>query len=128
MWILRSNLIFNLETHRGHWLNVNLVYRTCHRKLHLKYNSNSKELFENEKNQQSKHEGLRYSCNQCEYQATLQVNLKSHEQSKHGGVKYSCKQCKHQVTRQDQLNTHQQSKHGSVKCSCNQCEYQATTE
>jgi len=46
---LRSDLILNLETHRGHWFNVNLVYRTCHRKLHLKYNSDSKVLSENEK-------------------------------------------------------------------------------
>ena len=49
MRILRSDLILNLETHRGHWLNVNLVYRTFHRKLHLKCNSNSKEVSENEK-------------------------------------------------------------------------------
>ena len=31
----------------------------------------------------SKHEGVRYSCNQCEYQATQQGNLKRHKQSVH---------------------------------------------
>ena len=33
----------------------------------------------------SKHEGVKYSCNQCEYQATQQGDLKRHKQSKHNG-------------------------------------------
>ena len=32
---------------------------------------------------QSMHEGVKYSCNQCEYQATNQGNLKRHKQSHH---------------------------------------------
>jgi hypothetical protein len=39
----------------------------------------------------TKHEGIVYSCNQCDYKATQQANLKRHQQSKHEGVKYSCK-------------------------------------
>jgi len=31
--------------------------------------------------QKSQHEGVRYSCNQCEYQATSQVNLKKHQKN-----------------------------------------------
>ena len=34
MWTLRSAFILNLETHRGHWLNVNLVRKNL-RWLHL---------------------------------------------------------------------------------------------
>ena len=37
-------------------------------------------------------EGVKYSCNQCNYQATQQVSLKTHKKSVHGGVKYSCSQ------------------------------------
>ena len=31
----------------------------------------------------SKHEGIVYSCNQCNYKATQQGHLKAHKQSKH---------------------------------------------
>ena len=37
-------------------------------------------------------EGVKYSCHQCNYQATQQVSLKTHKKSVHGGVKYSCSQ------------------------------------
>ena len=46
MWILRSDLILNLETHRGHWLNVNFVHLTnLSQETTLKM---QKELSENE--------------------------------------------------------------------------------
>ena len=35
--------------------------------------------------------------NQCDYQATTQRFLKTHKQSKHEGVKYSCTQCEYQA-------------------------------
>ena len=40
--------------------------------------------------QESKHEGLRYSCNQCDYQAMEPRSLKRHQQYKHEGVGYLC--------------------------------------
>ena len=39
------------------------------------------------------HEGVRFACNHCEYQALQQSNLTLHIQSKHEGVKYACDQC-----------------------------------
>ena len=39
---------------------------------------------------QSKHEGIKYPCNQCDYQATKQGSLQTHIQSKHEGIKYPC--------------------------------------
>ena len=36
---------------------------------------------------QSKHEGLRYACNQCEYQASYNSDLRKHIQSQHGGMR-----------------------------------------
>ena len=44
------------------------------------------------------HEGVKYACNQCNFQAILQGNLTKHLQSKHKGVKYACDQCGKQFT------------------------------
>ena len=35
-----------------------------------------------------KHEGIKYPCNRCDFQATLQQNLMTHKRSKHEGIKY----------------------------------------
>ena len=64
---------------------------------------------------QSKHNGIKYSCNLCRYLATTQGNLKLHKESQHGGVKYSCDQCKHQFTRKDNLKLHKKSQHEGVQ-------------
>ena len=46
----------------------------------------------------SKYEGVKYACDQCDYQATQQSYLKYHIKSKHEGVKYACNQCHQQFT------------------------------
>ena len=43
--------------------------------------------------------GVKYACNQCDYQATQQFDLTRHIQSKHEGVKYACNQCDYQATK-----------------------------
>ena len=60
---------------------------------------------------QSTHEGKKYACSHCDYQAARQSHLKQHIQSKHEGVKYACNQCDYQASRQYNLTTHIQSKH-----------------
>ena len=42
---------------------------------------------------QSKHEGVRYECDQCECKAVWQSYLTDHIKSKHEGVRYECDQC-----------------------------------
>ena len=42
---------------------------------------------------ESTHEGIHYSCNQCEYKATTTGSLKKHVESTHEGVRYPCDQC-----------------------------------
>ena len=76
----------------------------------------------------SKHEGVKYVCNQCEYQATEQGSLKRHKQAMHEGVKYSCNQCEYQATQQAHLTTHRQAIHDGIRYSFDQCEYQATNQ
>ena len=77
---------------------------------------------------QSLHEGVKYACNQCGYQATKQGNLTTHIQSKHEGVKYACYQCDQQFTAQGSLKIHIQSKHEGVKYACNQCDYHGSKD
>ena len=60
---------------------------------------------------QSKHEGIKYPCNQCDYQATQQSNLQTHIQCIHEGVKYPCNQCDYQATTQSNLQRHISTKH-----------------
>ena len=74
----------------------------------------------------SKHRGVKYSCNQCEYQATQKGSIKIHKESKHEGLKYSCNQCNYQATQQGHLERHKLSKHEDVKYSCDHCVYQAS--
>ena len=68
----------------------------------------------------SKHEGVKYSCNQCEYHATQQGHLKKHKQAIHEGVKYLCNHCEYKATQQGQLKNHKQAIHEGVKYSCDQ--------
>ena len=72
----------------------------------------------------SKHEGIRYACSQCDHQFSLSGNLNAHIQSKHEGVKYACDQCDQQFTQQSSLTTHIQSRHEGIKYACDQCDYQ----
>ena len=78
------------------------------------------------RHKESAHLGVKYSCNQCDYQFTQQGSLTKHIHSKHEGVKYACDQCDHQATRQDCLTVHVQSKHEGVKYACDQCDKQFT--
>ena len=41
------------------------------------------------RHQQSKHEGVLYSCDQCDFIGTHKLSLRTHQQSKHEGVIYS---------------------------------------
>ena len=59
----------------------------------------------------SKHEGIKYPCNQSDYQATEKGSLQRHIQSKHEGIKYSCDQCDYQAIQKGSLKTHIRYKH-----------------
>ena len=67
----------------------------------------------------SAHEGIKYSCNQCDSKFTEQGSLKKHKVSLHEGIKYSCNQCDLKFTEQGSLKKHKMSVHEGVKYSCN---------
>ena len=53
-----------------------------------------------------RHQGIKYSCNHCDSEFTLQSSLQTHIQSKHEGINYPCNQCDYQATRRYKLQTH----------------------
>ena len=75
---------------------------------------------------QSLHDGIKYPCNQCDYQAKRLGHLREHIESKHEGIKYLCDHCNYQASQQSALRRHMKSKHGSIKYPCNDCDYSTT--
>ena len=63
----------------------------------------------------SKHDGVKYSYDQCNYQATRQSHLQRHIQAQHECIRYPCNQCDYQARRQSNLQTHIQSIHKGIK-------------
>ena len=64
----------------------------------------------------SKHEGIRFYCDQCEYKVTQKGILRVQNNR---NMKTSYKQT---------LRIHNQSKHRDIKFDCDQCEYKAKTK
>ena len=64
---------------------------------------------------ESKHEGVRYPCDECEYSANRLANLKMHKQSKHDGVRYPCDQCEYSASYKSELNKHKRMKHTNTQ-------------
>ena len=77
---------------------------------------------------QSEHEGMMYVCNQCDYQANYKGTLNRHIKYKHEGVKYACDQCQYQSPQQSHLTDHIRSKHEGVRYACDHCQYQSTRQ
>ena len=69
-------------------------FQTRHNSSHLKYHI------------RSKHEGIRYPCDQCDYKATDKGNLMKHIKSIHEGIRYPCGQCTHKAISKGYLKMH----------------------
>ena len=57
------------------------------------------------------HEGKRYPCNLCQYEATRKDELKRHIKSIHEGVTYPCHLCGYRATLNRNLRKHIQTIH-----------------
>ena len=55
------------------------------------------------------HEGVKYSCSECEFKATIKSNLNTHIKSIREEVKYPCSECDYEATQKGNLNTHVKS-------------------
>ena len=51
------------------------------------------------------------------YEAYDRSTLHLHQQSKHKGIRYSCDRCDHQTTRPRYLQKHKESKHDGIPVS-----------
>ena len=58
----------------------------------------------------------------------LSINLKTHVKSKHEGVRYQCDESGFAATTKGNLKTHIESKHGFVPYPCSECDFVAITK
>ena len=60
------------------------------------------------------HKGVNYSCEFCEYKASVKSNLKTHVESIHNGFRYSCNKYEYKASQRHSLSTHINRHHMSV--------------
>ena len=69
---------------------------------------------------------LQDSCNQCEYRAKFQSNLKSHISIVHENVKFPYNKCDFKGNTQGWVNKHQKAVHEGVKYQCEKCDFESS--
>ena len=62
-----------------------------------------------------RHEGVKFTCDQCDYKAPSKSSLLVHFKSMHEGVKFLCSQCDYQAKWKNMLLRHVKAKHNGVK-------------
>ena len=67
---------------------------------------------------ESNNEGIRYSCDLCDYVVTTSRQLKHHRESKHKGIWYPCALCEYAATSSSCLKKHKKSKHLGIRYQC----------
>ena len=55
--------------------------------------------------------GLKFPCDQFNYQATTKGSLAKHRRVAHEGVRFPCRYCNKQYTRREHLTKHQRNLH-----------------
>ena len=60
------------------------------------------------------HEGIKYKCEFCDYEANRTDRLKTHVQTVHEGFKYFCEFCNFEAARKDRLKKHLELVHERV--------------
>ena len=89
-------------------------------------------VFTHRKNMQRhfryEHQGIRFTCKDCDYEAKQKFHLIAHIAKVHDGVKYPCSQCAHKATTKYRLKRHIESVHEGVKYPCRQCDFKATQQ
>ena len=110
-------------------INFDLKFQTSIRSLqslhlHKSVSCNSKVLiyYSSQRQKMPIHEGVKYSCNQCDSNFSKQSNLNRHKMSVHEGFKYYCIQCDYIFSWQSSLKTQKMSVHEGVKFSFNLCD------
>ena len=68
-----------------------------------------------------------YYCHMCEYKSGFTNGLQYHIESKHQGIKYDCEQCGHKASSKSGLKNHT-ALHEVLKYDCDLCEFKAATK
>ena len=69
----------------------------------------------------SKHEGITFPCDKCNYVATYIGTLNRHKQTTHEGIKFPCDECEYSGASLSYLKKHQKI-HQRIKYLCDLCE------
>ena len=56
----------------------------------------------------------KYSCTQCDHQATTKSSLARHKEAIHDGIRYPCDHCSYQATTKSSLSKHKIAKHKQI--------------
>ena len=64
------------------------------------------------------HEGIKFDCKLCDYEANRKSNLSQHVKSIHEGIKYDCKLCDYKAKQRNSLTKHVESIHEGFKFEC----------
>ena len=68
----------------------------------------------------SKHNGIRFSCHQCDYSSVREYTYE--------GVSFPCSLCCYLTPTPRQLRDHKQAKHTEKSIKCTQCDYSTNLE
>ena len=60
---------------------------------------------------ETKHVGVSYSCEKCEYKTATRTDLKEHVESYHEETRYTCEQCEYETTELCNLKVHKRQIH-----------------
>ena len=67
------------------------------------------------------HGNVRFSCDQCPYEAKQKISLVRHQQTIHAGVKYSCNLCDKQYSWEGDMKVHKAKVHSKIRFACEIC-------
>ena len=73
----------------------------------------------------TKHEGTKYYCDECDYNATTKNNVRIHRESKHLGKIYYCTECSYSSNCEESVNKHRRAKHLGIFHNCIHCDYKS---
>ena len=76
-----------------------------------------------------KHNGEKYSCDECEYTTHCPKFLKTHKTHRHSEEKWKCDFCDYRTHKKHELDDHTMQVHTMERpFKCDQCDYACTNE
>ena len=76
---------------------------------------------------QSVHEGIWYSCDQCDFKTADKIRVRKHTKSAHEGKVYKCDQCDYTSSNETRLRHHKKYRHKGLTFDCDQCDFKGAS-